>query len=166
MPLRLHIVLSLGALILAFGIGLQAIENSPALRFALLGTTADIGVEHADSLSMRLEYATRGTAAMIHIEHDGEHPIAVSVPSLWRQQEVTGAELKGFRQDDSVFGYARWRMPAKSGMTFFIPRAPGHIVIHHPSAATLKLSTTNVNLENDTVEKNIFLMQEGSVRIW
>tara|TARA_Y100000310_G_C20610920_1_gene777939 strand:+ start:887 stop:1387 length:501 start_codon:yes stop_codon:yes gene_type:complete len=166
MPLRSHIILSLGSLALLLAIAGQTLENSPSLRAALLSGTVDIGVEHAEPLSLHFEYTEREGAAIVRISHRSNETVSISLPKAWKRGEVSGAPLAELRQDKATFGLVRWHFPPRSGVTFSVKKAPLHIVIHNPSLSPLQLKTANANLMEGTVEKDIFLVQDGSVKIW
>lgn len=166
MSLRSHIILSLGSLALLLAIAGQTIERSPSLRAALQGTTADIGIEHTRPLSLTLEYAEKEGSAIMRVSHESDETISISFPAQWERGEVSGAPLSAFRSDASVFGSVRSHLPPRSGITFSIRSAPEHIVVHNPSQAPLKLNTVNVDLTNGAVRRDVFLVQEGEVKIW
>jgi len=166
MSLRSHIIVSLGALALILGIATQVIEQSPRMRASLLQGTVDIGVEHSAPLSMRFEYTAREGSAIVRIAHDSNETISVSVPSDWKRGEVSGAPIADIRKDPPMFGFVRWHFPPRTSITFSLQQAPEHIVMHNPSLATLKLTTANVDLLDGTVQRDIFLIQDSTIRIW
>lgn len=166
MSLRFHTILSLSALALILGIAARTAEQSPHLQAVLARGTVDIGVEHSEPLSMRLEYTTRDKAALVRIAHDSSETVSISVPATWKRGEVSGASLAEIRKDDPLFGFVRWHFPPRSSMTFSLPQAPAHIIVHNPSLASLKLTSAKVDLENGTVQKDVFLIQDAAVRIW
>ena len=166
MSLRSHIIIAFGAFALLLGLGVQTAEQSPRLKAALTQNTVDIGIEHSGPLSMRFEYTTRNEAALVRIEHGGNEHISISVPENWKRGEVSGAPLSEIRKDEPVFGFVRWHLPARTGVTFFVKQAPEHVVIHNPSQAAIKVITTKVNLSDETVERNIVLIQDSAVKIW
>jgi len=164
--LRFHTILALGALALILGIAVQTVEQSPRLRAALSQGAADIGVEHAEPLSMRLEYVMRNNAALVRIAHSGSGIVSISVPADWQRSEVSGAPLADFRNDDPSFGFVRWHFPPRTSMTFSVRQAPDHIVVHNPSRAALKLISAKVDLQDGSVQRDIFLIQDTAVEIW
>ena len=166
MSLRFHTILSLGALALILSIAVQTVEKSPRLRAALTHGTVDIGIEHSNPLSVRFEYVTKDGAAIVRIAHSSDEIVSISVPEDWKRGEVSGALLKKVRKDEPIFGFVRWHFPAHTSIAFSIRKAPEHIVIHNPSMASLKLTTSNVNLLDGTVEKNVLLVQDSAVKIW
>jgi hypothetical protein len=166
MSIRFHVILSLGAFIAIFGLASQTIEHSPTLQKVLRQGTVDIGIEHSQPLSVRMEYSVRNTNGIMRIGSDSSETISISLPEQWERGEVTGAPLSALRKDDPMFGYTRWHVPEKTTITFKIPKVPEHIVLHNPSTAPLKLTVAKVDLETGAIEKDILLIRDSTVPIW
>lgn len=166
MPLRFHIILSLGALIALFGIATQTIEHSPGLKTALRNNTVDIGIEHSMPLSLRMEYSVHNDAAIMRIGSDATETISISLPEEWQRGEVSGASLSDLRKDDPTFGYVRWHIPQKTTLTFRISKVPDHLVLHNPGTSPLKLSIAKVNIQTGEVERDILLIRDSTVVVW
>ncbi|PIR52664.1 hypothetical protein COU76_05355 [Candidatus Peregrinibacteria bacterium CG10_big_fil_rev_8_21_14_0_10_49_10] len=166
MPLRSHIIFSLGSLALLLAIAGQTIEHSPTLHAALLSKTSDIGVEMQAPLSLALEYTEREGSAIVRLSNGSEDSVVINLPEEWQRGEVSGASLSDVHHETTVFGLLRWHFPPHSGITFRVQHAPQHVVVHNPSRFPLKLSSTNVDLMSGIVQKDVVLVQEGTVRIW
>jgi len=163
---RSHIILSVGALALILGIAVQTMEQSPFVRATLLQGTVDIGIEHTNPLSLRFEYTTRNGEALLRIVHSSDETIFVSIPAEWERGEVSGTSLSAVHKDKPTFGFVRWHFPPHSGITFSIEHAPENIVIHNSSEFPLKLRTANADLLAETVQRDVFLIQDAAVEIW
>ena len=151
--IKTQVFMALLALIASMSIGWDSIRASMQ-RAGLLPVPQlqNIGIEHEESLSLRVEYTTKSGAALLHIAHeDGSETARISVPKEWQRHEVRGAELHEVPADESTFGFTKWPLPPGASFQFWIPEAPRDILVHNPSAAPLKIAVLRYNFSTNTV---------------
>ncbi len=125
----------------------------------------DIGVEHTAAMTLDMTITRNDLLRMIEIGNDQLEPIAISVPEPWKRGEVRNVPLKSVTADGASFGYVRWQLPAKAVISFTTNQPFDHLNIHNPSGAPLKIRLTVVDLQKNTGEHEVYLVQEGSVQI-
>lgn len=132
----------------------------------LLRDTADIGVEHLSPLSLYVEVGRLSHSAMIDIYSDGDEIVKISVPSDWTLREVRNASIEDIASDEPTFGFTRWHLPPHSGASFYAFNAPESVMIHNPSGVQMKVNVVHIEIEAETVERDIVLVTDSSVRLY
>jgi len=163
--LRQHVI----AIVLVF-VCLAVIGVQPVLRARLIPTpepvTAEMGVEHTQPLSITLEMSARQGKALLFVTHEGEEEtVYVSLPESWTRREVHSVPLHSV-VSESAFGFRRWRFPAGASVSFSVPAVPTTFFLHNPSTIPLKVTTVRVDLETESVERDVVLVQESPVQLW
>jgi hypothetical protein len=153
------------------GLALLMVFSLTSLEFSKLGgvllrDTADIGVEHLSPLSLYVEVGRLSNSAMIDIFSDGDEVVKISVPDDWRLREVRNATVADITSDEPTFGFSRWHLPAHSGVSFYALNGPESILLHNPSGVQLKVNVVYIEIEAETVERNIILVTDSSVKLY
>ena len=131
--MRSHVLIALLALVLLMGIAMQSeLQKSGSLIQRI--ETADIAIEHTAPLSMQFRMSTRNDQAIAEFLPTGSGVALVSVPMNWQRSEVRGTPLKQLENEEPVFGYARWKIPSGTQITFSIMDAPQKVLLHNPTA--------------------------------
>lgn len=129
--------------------------------------TVDLGVEHTSPITFGIDVSALNDMAIIELTHkEGEETIAVSVPETWVRREVRNATIEEVTADSSAFGFTRWQLPSGAILSFRVPRTPEKIILHNPSQMPMKVEIARVDLEKESVEKDIVLIQEASAELW
>lgn len=141
-------------------------EGASSLTAELIpGERAEIGLEHTKPVTLSLSFTTNGPKGIADIRHDALETVHVSLPSSWTKREVGGVPLAAVTADPPVFGFTRWSVPAGAVVSFDVT-PPSTILLHNPSGIPAEVRLTRVNLTKNSVERNIILVQEGSVLLW
>ncbi|MDD5623856.1 MAG: hypothetical protein PHI23_04060 [Candidatus Peribacteraceae bacterium] len=168
-PVGLHVLAALFAIVAVVVLSQQALHGTSLDLTASLTETnmkADIGVEHTGPLSLSLSLSKGEGSGIADIGQYGEETIAVSVPADWQRREVRGAPLASVTADPSTFGFTRWHLPPGTVISFGVPVSPASLILHNPSGVPLKVTLTRVDLEAQSVERDVVLVQESSVQLW
>lgn len=157
----------------AAGIGLVAVlvlsmssVAPPVLTGSLHRTVVDIGIEHQRPLSLGLEVGVNGNIAVAEFYSQSDETILISVPSTWIRREVKNASIDQVVAEPPSLGFTRWSLPPRAGISFRINDTPDSVILHNPSGVQMKLDLAYVDLETDTVEKDVLLIQEDTVKLW
>lgn len=154
--------------------GIVAISGQNALRSShanvrgsgfAKGPIAELGVEHTESLGLTMELSALHGKGIAEISHDGKETVFVSVPQDWTKREVRNVPISSVTSDPPSLGFARWHIPSGARISFTVPSAPSKIILHHPSDTPLKVDITRVNLDADTVDRDVILVQGASVEL-
>lgn len=141
-------------------------DGASSLTAALIpGERAEIGLEHTKPVTLSLSFTTNGTNGVMDIRHDALETVYLSLPSTWIRREVGGVPLTAVTADPPVFGFTRWSMPAGALVSFDVT-PPSTILLHNPSGIPADIRLTRVDLEQNAVERDILLVQEGSILLW
>jgi len=125
--------------------------------------TVDIAVEHREILSLHVQMSERDGQALVMIGQEGTETIAVSVPATWQRGEVRNASLDTITAEPPMLGFVRWQLPGNASVTFRVLHAPSQLLLHNPTNVPLKVSFVRVDLETDTVQQDVILVQEEAV---
>jgi hypothetical protein len=128
--------------------------------------TIHIGIEHVAPLELSLTVSRTVDAALITVGQRNGEEIYVSVPEEWIRHEVRGTELESMTSDPPAFGFTRWRLQPKTFVTFATVTPFTHLVLHNPSTIPIKIEKTLIDLETETVTRDITLIQESPVELW
>ncbi|MCF7844358.1 MAG: hypothetical protein K9M03_00835 [Kiritimatiellales bacterium] len=126
----------------------------------------EIGIEHELPLSISLSASELKGSGLIDIKQDGEETISVNLPSSWQRKEVRNVPLSEVTSENTSFGFKRYQMPAGASVTFTIPEYPDTMLIHNPSGITMKVNLKIVDLQTNTVETNVVLVQDSPAQLW
>lgn len=140
--------------------------SPPSFASLLDKNTADIGIEHTDPLSLSMQVGVSAYGGYIEFFTETSETILISVPSTWVRREVKNAQLHEVTSEVPSLGFTRWTLPPRAGISFTMPEPPDSAVLHNPSGAPLKLDLSFVDLTNDTVDKEVVLVQNNTVRLW
>lgn len=160
-----HSKAALAGFVLLLVFSLTSLEFSK-LGGVLLRDTADIGVEHLSPLSLYIEVGRLSSSAMIDIFSDSDEDIKISVPSDWTLREVRNASAKDITSDEPTFGFSRWHLPAHSGVSFYAFNGPESILLHNPSGVQMKVNVVYIEIEAETVERDVILVTDSSVKLY
>lgn len=157
----------------AAGIGLIAVLvlsmasiAPPVLKGSLSRTVVDIGVEHEKPLALSFEMGVLGNIAVAEFYSQSEETILISVPSTWVRREVKNAPIHLVTSEPPSLGFTRWSLPPRAGISFRITDTPDSVILHNPSGVQMKLDLAYVDLQTDTVEKDVLLIQTDTVKLW
>lgn len=163
----LHMAAAVAAVIAVVVLSQSALrDGAPSLTAQLLPVERiEIGLEFTAPVTLSLSLTTNGTKGVADIRHDASETIAVSLPETWIKREVGGVPLDAVRADPPTFGFTRWSLPPSAVVSFDIT-PPSTILLHNPSGIPAQIRLTRVDLQRNTVERDVVLVQEGSVMLW
>ncbi|HBH20218.1 MAG TPA: hypothetical protein DEB30_05100 [Candidatus Peribacter riflensis] len=163
----LHAVAALTAIVAVVAVSQGALRgDAPTLTAQVTtGERSEIGLEHQKPVSLALSLTTNGAKGVADMRHDALETIAVSVPSSWSKREVGGVPFAAVTMDPPTFGFTRYHLPPGAIVSFDLT-PPATILLHNPSGVSAEVRLTRVDLEKDTVERDIILVQEGSTLLW
>lgn len=151
-------------------IGIVGLANGPLegslVRDLAPSRSIDIGVEHENPASMRLDMTTLEGTGITEITNESPETLRISLPSTWTRREVRNVALSDVTSDPPSFGYMRWHIPAGGLVSFKMFTAPDRIVMHNPSGFPLKVRFANVNLETQEVVRDVILVNESPTPLW
>jgi hypothetical protein len=144
-----------------------SVERSRSLeaRIANRQSTAEIGVEHDEPVSLSITASAGKGQSLVEVSHDGSGVIFVSLPELWELREVRRVSLENVSHEVPTFGFTRWHIPAAAVLSFVAPTEPAVLTIHNASKARLAIRFARVNLATGTVQRNVVLTQEGTTQL-
>jgi len=129
------------------------------------GEKVEIGLEHTKPVTLSLALTVNGRKGVADIRHDALETVHLSLPSSWVRREVKGVPLSAVTSESPIFGFTRWSLPPGALVSFDIV-PPSTLLLHHPTSIPAEIELTRVNLAKGTVEKDIILVQDGSVALW
>ncbi len=133
---------------------------------ALLRDTAEIAVEHVTPISLYIEVGRLSDSAMVDVYIDGDEDTKISIPSDWKLREVRNASFNDLISDEPTFGFSRWHLPPHTGVSFYAPNGPESILLHNPSGVPLKVNLVHVDIEAETVERDVLLVSDSSTKLY
>ena len=126
----------------------------------------EIGVEHELPLSLTFSVSELRGSGLIDIKQEGEEIVSISLPSSWQRKEVRNVPLSEITEENTSFGFKRYQIPAGASVTFAIPQYPDTLLVHNPSGITMKVALTMVDLQTNTVETDVVLVQDSPAQLW
>jgi hypothetical protein len=146
-----------------------ALSNGP-LKASILDWQEEgreeIAAEHEGPASLILDVSTRSGRAIVEAGNDGSGPLLLSVPETWRRREVRGATLDEVAPAETGLGFVRYVIPTGATLSLSADTSATHMTLHHPSADPLKIRLTRVDLDRDTVTRDVVLVQGQQVELW
>lgn len=143
-----------------------------ALSFTAVGTAnrvasiiepvTDIGIEHEKPLSLQFDIGVLQSASVIEILSESDETVRISLPASWDLREVRNVPIAKVTSDEPSFGFIRWELPARAGVSFRSPTNPGRLLLHNPSGVQLKAVARRADLETGLVESDAVLVLEGT----
>lgn len=124
-----------------------------------------MAMEHGEPVTVSLTLARETGIRRIDITHDGAETVFVSLPENWRRDEVRGAALEDVTREEPNLGYVRWALPAGSDVTYESPDDWTRAEIENPTGIPLGIKLTTVDLEENTSDYRVILIQDGSALI-
>ena len=140
--------------------------SPPTLLGSVQGTTVDIGVEHSEPLSLSLEIGVLEGSGVAEFFSETAEQILISVPSTWVRREVKNAPIHTVTAEPPALGFTRWKLPARAGISFRVPKAPSSLILHNPTGVQMKLDLTRVDVASEQVLSDTILIQGDTVRLW
>ena len=140
--------------------------SPPSFASVLHKNVVDIGVEHDKPLSLGMQVGLSDTAGYVEFYSETAETILLSVPSTWVRREVKNAQIHEVTSELPSLGYTRWTLPARAGISFSVPESPDSAILHNPTGVQMKLDIAFVDLLNDTVQKDVVLIQDDEVKLW
>ncbi len=127
----------------------------------------DIGLEHDGPVDLGMLVARKGTAGLIEVNNTSNAPLKISLPEGWERTEVRGGSIWLITEEDPEFGYIRWMLPPKMGMTLRTTSVPDVITYHSPSGQTASIRVTSVDVETSAKNQRTLLFQNAAqVKLW
>lgn len=163
--MRMHLVLAAGALLVllaSVGTGETYVASFPDAPKRVV----DVAIEHTESVAVTFEMSMLDGQSIIDVRHDGHENVAISVPVQWKRREVRNVPLRDVTQDEPMFGYARWNVPANATVSFEVAKSPDNILIHNPSELPLSVRYVKVDLETDEVVQDAILLTNKAGLLW
>lgn len=128
--------------------------------------SVEIGIEHTAPLALSIEMSTREDKSIVDISHNAEEKIFISVPADWERREVRSAPLDTVVADGTGLDYRRWHLPSGATVSYRVSYVIDQMTIHNPSELPVKVTLTRVDLNADTVERDILLIKESPKELW
>jgi hypothetical protein len=127
----------------------------------------DVGLEHEGPADLTMLIARKGPLGYTEIKNTSDKPLKISLPEKWERTEVSGGNMWLVEQSDPEFGFVKWTIPAKMGMSLRAPQVPDEIVFHSPSGQTASVRITSVDLEDSARNERTLLFQNvAQAKIW
>ncbi len=163
--MQLAIATSAIAVLLILGILDQTFSTQPSKAADVLPAT--IGIEHDGPITLVVVVARKEKAGYTSITNESDETIHVSLPSSWKRSEVTGVPLSQVTQDIPVFGFTRWKLPARAGIKMLMDAAPTSLFFDSTSATTAAIDLQTINLATLSVSSKVVLLQKQAlVQLW
>lgn len=140
--------------------------SPPSFASLLNKTVADIGVEHEQPLSLSMQVGVSETSGYVEFFSETAETILISVPSTWVRREVKNADISSVTSEIPSLGFTRWTIPPRAGISFAMPDSPDSAILHNPTRVPMKLDLSFVDLIDDTVHKEVVLIQDDTVKLW
>jgi len=119
-----------------------------------------IVLEHTEAHRANISIQSVRGNTLIEIGNSDDRVLKISVPLLWKQWEIRGADITELVSEEPGLGYVTWHIPPHSIVSFITENLSSPITLHHPVSALLTLSVTRINLDRGTSEKNVYLLQK------
>ena len=161
----LHVLLSLFLVLTMVGISSLSTGNLQANLSGRISKAVDIAVEYDGPLSLSVEMSTLGSKALLSFSHDSQMPVALSVPQYWQRLEVRGAPLSAVTSEAPTFGFVRWQLPPQSTVSFLARQIPPNMLLHNPNGSPVKVELTLVNLETESVMRDVILVKDAPAQL-
>lgn len=145
---------------------LLSAQGTGSLLDAFGTHAAEIGVEHAQPLSLSLQVGVKDESAVIEFLSSSQEQIFISVPSDWQRREVRNAPIDSVTADPPSLGFTRWKVPSGAGISFNVVNSPSSAIMHNPSGSPLKLDLAFVDLGTGVTEREVVLIHEETVTLW
>lgn len=126
---------------------------------------ADIAVEHAQPLTIRLRVTRNRLLRLIELGHDAHSTIAISLPEEWQRGEVRGVPLSAVTSEPPSLGFRRWQIPAGAVVLFHSRSGFTNVRIHNPSGIPLKIRFTETDIEKNSSDHEVYLMKQDDLVI-
>lgn len=178
---RVNVLIAILALIGFLTLSIETLERVGHFQMPREKLETSIGIEHSKPLALGIEMAQR--TRIIPPEEPGgpqSHVIYgqarltlrsneetfISVPSSWKREEVRGPSITQVQGDDPQFGFTRWKMPPNVEVLFAVPQIPDHLLAQNPSGVPVKVTITRIDLDRETVEKDVKLIERRVTELW
>lgn len=126
-----------------------------------------VGLEYDAPVKVEMLFARKQTAGYLSISNPSDHPIKISVPDSWSRTEVRGAPLTEFATEPPQFGFRRWSMPARTGMSMLLPESPSTVLFLSPSDPTAAITLRSVDAVSGEQFINVVLLnKEVETALW
>ncbi len=127
----------------------------------------DIGLEHDAPTAVDMLVARKGMLGHIEVNNTSTFPLEVSLPEGWERTEVRGGSIWLVVQSDPEFGFVKWTIPAKMGMTLKTTQVPDEITFHSPSGQTASIRVTSVDIQTEERHDRSLLFQNvAQTKLW
>lgn len=129
--------------------------------------TVDVGIEHTLPISLTIDVSTLDGASIVEVTNtEGGELAFISVPDEWQRREVRNASIADVTSEESSFGFTRWKLPAGATISYRSQEVPESMVLHNPSKTPVKAAVNRVDLQKNTLEHDIILVQDASALLW
>lgn len=122
-----------------------------------------VTVEHRGSFGLDLRVGKGSPLSFIEIGNDGELPIQVAIPEDWKRREVRNVPLADVKADEPALGYVRWHFPAGAHVSFRTSVPWSSLVVRNPSKIPFKIQLAEVDMQTETVERDVILIKDKPV---
>lgn len=150
-------------------LGITALSNGPLKATILEWQTegrVSIAVEHEESAALALDVSTLEGSAIIDCINEGGATLLLSLPDSWSRREVRRARLEDVAPIETGLGYIRWTLPPGATLSMYVPESPKHLTLHHASTSLLKVRVSRVDLQDNSVDRDMMLVQGKEAEIW
>ena len=164
-PVSLHAVAGVLSFCVLGGVALALLPQSKKPHTQIGEAPALLIVDHEAPLTLALTVTVAGQRMLLDIDHSADEELSLTLPEDWSRREVRWAKLIDFRSDPPAFGMRQHVLPPHAGASF-VGRSRGGLVVKNTSSRPIEIRWTGVNLEEEHVVKDSFLLQQGELRVW
>jgi len=144
------------------GIGLFAPSDGDSGKPS---TTINVGIDHQLPLTIAISLTEGTKQSLIDVDLTSQEAVSLTVPAEWKRTEVRRSPLSSVTSAAAPDSTLRWKLPAGAGISYSSLEPASDITLHNPSGATVKIQLTRVNLAKKTSVYDVYLLQEGSLRL-
>lgn len=136
---------------------------SPATDRGDAGAVIDIGMEHAQPLTIAVSLTEGTRQSLIDVDLTSAETSRLTVPRSWQRTEARRAPLSAVTGTDAEANMRTWELPTNAGISFSTEDSFRTLRLHNPSGVPLKIQLTRVNLAKNTSSYDVYLLKDGSL---
>lgn len=134
---------------------------------AASATPVTIGIEHERRTTLNIVFARKGVLGYVSITNMSADDVYLSLPSSWQRTEVVGAPIASVTHEIPVFGFVRWKLPARAGIRLEVDSAPGAVFFDSVAASVTAIDLKMIDLTTDSASSKVILVQKQAlVPLW
>jgi len=138
---------------------------APAQESVQPGAVLDIGLEHAQPLTVSVSLTEGSTRSLVDVDMSSAETSYLTVPDGWHRSEVRRAAIASVTGEETEASMRRWTLPKNAGVSFSTDDPFRTLKIHNPSGVPVKIQLTRVNLAKKTSSYDVFLLKDGALEL-